>query len=125
MTAGCNYQAWIFLVDFQLFLLVPFYVILYKKRPTIGVILHFVIIVVNMASLMWLADKEGFRANYLSTEGQLVFSYIINKPYFHLLTHSVGVLTAFAYYQYLEYRTIEYDEVKRGRHPILHYLAEK
>jgi hypothetical protein len=74
---------------------------------------------------MYMSYTYKFRANYLATEGYYLFSYIINKPYTKLLTHSLGVLTAFAFFEYLSYKKVTVPEVKRGRHPIIHMLASK
>lgn len=101
LNAGCNYPAWLFFVDFQLYLLVPLYVVLYKRSPALGILLQFLLIIADSGFLMWMSEVNNFRANYLSTEGQFLFAYIINKPYTKLITHSVGVLTAFAYMEYL------------------------
>ena len=125
LTAGCNYPVWIFQVDFQLFLLVPLYVILYKKSPTLGVLLHVFLIIGDAILLAWMSITYGFRACYLTTEGALLFAYVINKPYTKFVTHSVGILTAFAYMKFLEYRKVEHVEVKKGRHPFLHGLISR
>lgn len=125
LNAGCNYPAWIFLVDFQLFLLVPIYVILFKKKPVLGVLLQIFLIIADACLLAWMSKEYGFRACYLTTEGALLFAYVINKPYTKFVTHSVGVLTAFAYMEYLAYRKVESVEVRRGRHPVLHQLISR
>ncbi len=53
---------------------------------------------------MAMAHVYKFRASPLNPEGYYLFAYLINKPWCKMQMHSMGVLTAFAYLQLLEYR---------------------
>lgn len=102
-------------------MLVPLYVIVYKRAPKVGIFLQFFLIIANACVLMWMSYHFNFRASPLATEGYYIFSYIVNKPYMKFVTHSVGVLAAFAYMNLLAYRKLQSDEEKKEKHPILHF----
>jgi len=121
LNGGCNYSSWIFYCDMQLYLVIPLYVIVYKRSPKIGVFLQFFMILTNSAVLMWMSAEFNFRGSPLAPEGYYIFSYIVNKPYMKFQTHSIGVLTAFAYIELVKYRKLQSEEDKKSKHPFLHF----
>lgn len=85
----------------------------------------FTLILLNMGSLMIMSNAYNFRASYLAPEGYLIWSYVYNKPYFHILTHAVGVLTAFGYMQLVSLRSISIEEVRIRKHYILNWWSKQ
>ncbi|TNV84519.1 hypothetical protein FGO68_gene10143 [Halteria grandinella] len=119
---GCFYWGWTFFIDMQLYLLVPVFVIVYKRAPRIGILLQFFLIFADAVFLMYMTSEYMFRASVLNVEGYYFFSVLGNKPYCKFVTYCVGVLAAFAYMELLAYRRIPGQLEKSEKHPILHVL---
>lgn len=103
----------------------PLYAIVYKRAPRTCIFIVLTLIVADVAALMIISDAYNFRASYLAPEGYLVWSYVYNKPYFHILTHGVGVLAAFGYMQLVSFKIEPHEEVRKSQHSFLHWWSQK
>lgn len=118
---GCFFWAWTFYIDFQLYLLIPLYVIVFMKAPKLGIALHVSIIVLSSAFYMLMAHFYQFKASPLNPEGYYLFAYLINKPWAKMMMHSMGALTGYAYLDLLKYRKASPEE-KETSFKTLHYF---
>jgi hypothetical protein len=67
--------------DFQIFLLVPLYAIIYKRAPKAGIALMILLIIENIAFTLVMSHTYDFKAGPLAIEDYFMFSYVFNKPY--------------------------------------------
>jgi len=121
LNGGCFFWAWTFYVDFQLYLLIPLYLIVFMKAPKLGIALQVLIVVLSSIFYMLMAHYYQFRASPLNPEGYYLFAYLINKPWAKMMMHSMGALTGFAYLELLKYRKASLEE-KETSYKKLHYF---
>ena len=119
---GCMYWDWFLFVDFQLFLLVPLFVITMKKSPLIGMIVIFLMMSVGFMSIVYNVHTYDLKAGVFSPEDYYLFSHYFNKPYSRLPTYVIGVMFAFLYSEILHYRAVESLADKRKLYPFIHFI---
>jgi hypothetical protein len=74
VTCGCFYWAWGLYCDFQLYLFVPLYIILYRKSRKAAIALFLFLIFGNIAALMVIAQVLNLKAGPISVEGYFLFA---------------------------------------------------
>ena len=104
---GCFYWDWFLFVDFQLYLLVPFYVITLRKSPLIGMIVLSLMISIGSLIVVYNVQAYDLRAGVFAPSNYILFSQYFNKPYCRLPSYIIGVMFAFLYSETLKYRDVE------------------
>ena len=70
---------------------------------------------------MWIGAANDFKAGPLAIENYFVFSFLTNKPYAKVGFQSIGVLFAFLYLEFLDYKRTNDSEA----HPKMSYYAKR
>ncbi len=83
--------------DMQLFLLVPFQVIVLKKWRALGIGMNICLILVNIALSAIMVIEYDLKSGLLAIQNVDVYHSLITKPYMHLAPHTIGVFFAFIY----------------------------
>ena len=109
----------------QLYLIVPFSVLVYRRSPRAGIILQFSFIATSSLYFMIMADVYNIKASGLNTEGFYIFAYMINKPWCKLFASALGVLLAFAYADLLKYRKLKTEVSRKACFPAIHNWATR
>jgi peptidoglycan/LPS O-acetylase OafA/YrhL len=101
---GCMYWAWTFYVDLQIYLLIPFWAIIYMKSPKIGiaVIAFFIAIAQSYAAAM--SIQYNLKMSPIGVEAYYLFGYYINKPWARMYASCIGAYFAMGYRNILSYR---------------------
>ena len=107
---GCFFWGWVITTDLQLSILIPFFVIIYKKRAWVGHLVAFIAIVADNLGVAYVTNKYQLRAGPLAVENWYLFAYLFQKPFFKITAMFVGIIAAFFYMQILDYRKVESDE---------------
>jgi hypothetical protein len=96
--------SWVISVDFQLYVFIPFYVILFKKSRIAGLTLAWLMIVTGSVIIGLIASHYNFTAGIYTVENYELYAQIIIKPYCKLQVHGLGILSAILYLDILDYR---------------------
>lgn len=100
----CYFSSWAVAVNFQLFTLAPFLVLLYlhKTKVFVGIVVGLSIAALTITAIVagvWEVD-----VNYLDSV-QLVELALYNKPYFHLLPFLTGLYLSVVFYMFKQGET--------------------
>ena len=101
---GCFFWGWVITTDMQLALLIPFFVVIYKKKAWLGHLVAFIVVSVDTAGIAYVTEKYQLRAGPLAEENWYLFAYLFQKPFFKFPAMFVGITSAFFYMQILDYR---------------------
>ena len=97
--------SWTYECDFQLFLMTPFLVILYKK---IGRVPSYFLFTAPIFLGVYINYQSSYAydltAGIFSLENFYMFSYYINKPWYKLGVYFVGLLSAMIFIDVREYK---------------------
>lgn len=119
---GCYYWSWSVTNDIKLFLLVPFYVILYKRSRAWGHAVVVLVILGNCALNMLLTNSKDLTAGLFSSEDYYLFSTMANKFYTKLGPSAFGVMCAVLYLDVLQYRKVDSEDEKKEQFPKIHFF---
>ena len=104
---GCMQWSWAIAAEFQLYLLIPFYVIIYKKSRMAGIIIGWLLIIAGTAAMIVIADINNFTAGIYTVENADLYNKLIIKPYCKIQAQGLGVLSSILYFDVLAYRKVE------------------
>lgn len=94
---GCMYWTWSITVDLQMYVLIPFYIWVYRKNQSLGIALQVIMFVVSTLVIVYLVWDFQMTAGLLSIENYYLFGLLLNKPYTKLGIYGLGVLLAYFY----------------------------
>ena len=106
----------------QLALLIPFFVIIYKKSAIIGHLVSLIVQVVIALGIAYVCAKYDLKAGPLADENWYLFSYMFQKPWFKINSMMVGVTAAYMYMQILQFRKIPDAAARKKEFPCLNFL---
>ncbi len=78
---GCFYWGWAIYCDFQCFLYVPIFAVMYKRWPNAAITTMILLILENTLFVYLMSNAYDFKGGPLAIEDYYLFSYIFNKPY--------------------------------------------
>ena len=73
---GCFFWGWVITTDMQLALLIPFFVVIYKKKAWVGHLVAFIVVVLDSLGVAYVTDKYQLRAGPLAEENWYLFAYL-------------------------------------------------
>ena len=95
---------WFIDIDIQLFILIPVFVIIYKKVKVLGIIIPIVLVLLSIVYIMHIVMINEFRAGILALENYDIYSELITKPQTRIGSYCIGVLFGFFYERLIQYR---------------------
>jgi peptidoglycan/LPS O-acetylase OafA/YrhL len=101
---GCMPWSWAIAADFQLYLFIPFYVMLYKKSRTAFLALAWLILAVGTAVICLIVSEFNLTAGAYTLENWYMYSRYLNKPYCKLQVHALGILACIFYLDLIKFR---------------------
>ena len=99
---------WCLECDLQLFLLMPLFVMTYKKSQRAGVILALCTFLLGIGISYQVVTYYQITAGIFTLDNVNLYSMYMNKPYCKLANYSLGVMCAMFFLEIAEYK-------KKGR----------
>lgn len=118
--AGCFFWSWIIETDLQLALIVPLFVIVYKRNAIAGHLFVLFASIIDIGICYYTINKYQIKAGVLAEENWYLFAYIFQKPWFKVTSLAIGIYGAWLYMELLKYRNITSELERQKRHPVLH-----
>jgi hypothetical protein len=103
-------------------LMLPLFVIAYKRSVWGGHILCLMTSLVSYGLCCWVILKYSLRAGPLAEENWYLFAYIFQKPWFKLGSACVGITYANLYMDILKYRRLANEAERKEKYPKLFYF---
>jgi hypothetical protein len=103
---GCMPWSWAIAADFQLYVFIPFYVILYKKSRTACIYFAWFLIFAGTVIICSIVSSFNLTAGAYTLENWYMYAKYLNKPYCKLQVHAIGILFCIMYLDLLKYRQI-------------------
>ena len=119
---GCFFWGWTVTTDMQLSLLLPLFVIIYKKREWIGHVFVTIAVCVQLYFIGRTCLKYGLRAGPFAEENWYLFAYMFQKPFMKIHVYAMGVTAALIYMKILDFRRIPDEERRKEKYPIINYV---
>lgn len=94
---GCMDWAFAVACDIQLYIFMPFFVMLYKKNKKASIAWHCIMLLGGIAIMCCLADAYNFTAGGFSNYNYVLFAYFIEKPWTKFHANAIGCLFAIFY----------------------------
>lgn len=113
---GCFFWGWTITTDMQLALLLPFFIIVYKKNVWAGHILALFTTAVCCLGIWYCCAKYDLKVGPLAEGNWYLFCILFQKPWFKLHTMMMGIVAAHFYMQILSYRKIEDPKERKEKH---------
>jgi len=101
---GCMNWAFAIACDIQLFIFMPFFVMLYKKSKIASIIWHSVMLIGGITIMCLLADSYYFTTGAFSNYNYVLFAIFIEKPWTKFHANAIGCFAAMVYMHILETR---------------------
>jgi peptidoglycan/LPS O-acetylase OafA/YrhL len=122
---GCMPWGWAIAVDFQLYLLIPLYVVIYKKSRTAALTLCWGLLIAGTAIICTVVSEFNLTAGAYTLENWYMYAQYLNKPYCKLQVHAIGILFAILYFDLIEYRRIKQrnEEIAKAEFPKVHFIS--
>lgn len=109
---GCMPWSWAIAADFQLYVFIPFYVILYKKSRKAAIGLGFFLLALGTVIICSIVYEFNLTAGAYTLENWYMYGMFLNKPYCKLQVHAIGILGAILYFDVLAYRKLGESSVE-------------
>ena len=123
---GCFFWSWPVVTDMQLTLLVPLFVIIFKRCGSkAGHIFVIVCVIENVAVAMYIIFKYQVRAGPIAEENWYLFAMLVEKPWVKTGVFAVGVSFADLYRTLLKYRALRSDAEREATYPGMHWFVKK
>ena len=120
---GCFFWGWAIYCDMQVYLLIPIYVVIYKKLKTTGaVVFSILLITLNICFSMYICWLYKYTVGPGTAETYTFWSYLANKPHTKLYAQAIGVLVCLLYFEILEYRKVKDENERKNLYPKIDYL---
>jgi peptidoglycan/LPS O-acetylase OafA/YrhL len=103
---GCMPWSWAIAADFQLFIFIPLWVVIYKKSKNAALGLMWFLIAAGTAIIALIVQKFDLTAGAYTLENWYMYGQFINKPYCKLQVHAIGILFCILYMDILKYRKL-------------------
>jgi hypothetical protein len=98
--------SWAIAADFQLYIFIPFYVILYKKSRTACIYFAWFLVFAGTVIICSIVSNFNLTAGAYTLENWYMYAKYLNKPYCKLQVHAIGILFCIMYLDLLKYRQI-------------------
>ena len=95
---------WAIAADFQLYLIVPFVVIAFKRSRNLGFAIMWFLLIAGTAIVMGIAYKFELSAGFYTLENWYLYGSYLNKPYCKFQLQAIGFLFAALYLDIIKYR---------------------
>lgn len=92
---------WAIAADFQLYIFIPFYVMLYKKSRNAALYLAWGILLVGTVIICSIVSEFDLTAGAYTLENWYMYAQYLNKPYCKMQVHAIGILAAILYFDLL------------------------
>lgn len=96
--------------------------IAFKKKAWVGYLFVLLTAILDTLWMNYEVTKYGLRAGPLAEENWNIFAILIQKPFFKLVSLTLGITFAFQYQQILEYRKLKTDAERKEKYPTLDKL---
>jgi hypothetical protein len=93
--------SWAIAADFQLYIFIPFYVMLYKRSRKACIYLASFFIIAGTVIISLIAAKFDLTAGAYTLENYYMYAKLLNKPYCKLQVHGIGILFCILYIELL------------------------
>lgn len=104
--SGCMPWSWVIAADFQLYLFIPLWVVIYKKSRNAGLILVWLLLIVGTGIICTIVSKFDLTAGAYTLENWFMYGQYLNKPYCKLQVHAIGIFFCIMYQDLLKYRKV-------------------
>lgn len=108
---------------FQMFLLYPLLVIVFKKSKPIFLVLCCLMIILSSCYLAYTFYTYKLTVGTLSFEDYYIYAYIFMKPYGQSHGSAFGMLLGWLYLNVLKYRSV--SDAEKPQYKILHLFQTK
>jgi len=108
----------------QLALTVPLFVVIYRRRAWAGHLFSAFVIAGDTLLNLYIVDKYKLRAGPLAEENWYLFAYMFQKPWTKFGSLIVGIAAAWLYVELLNYRKLEYDDLRAQFYPKLNWCVK-
>jgi hypothetical protein len=115
---GCFFWGWYILCDMQLALIIPIFVLVYTKSKAAGHVLVLFTSIANTFQILYTINSYKLRVGVLAYENWYLFAYALQKPWCHIASVMVGVMSGQFYMTVLEYR--EKSDEEKKTYKIIH-----
>ncbi len=95
----CIDNVWYISLDFQLFAVTPFIVVLYSKKKLLGILVPVLVIVVNVVVTIWMSYKYDIWSSFSKYNHDYEDLYY-EKPYTRAGPYMIGILAGYFYYEH-------------------------
>ena len=91
---GCFFWSYYILCDMQLALVIPLFIIIYTKSVKAGHVFSLFCLIWDTFLGLYTINEYKMRAGVLAYENWYLFSYILQKPWNHLSSTIIGIVSA-------------------------------
>jgi peptidoglycan/LPS O-acetylase OafA/YrhL len=114
--------SWAVAADFQLYLLLPLYVVIYKKSRAAALGVAWGLFALGTVIICLVVYDFDLTAGAYTLENWYMYGMFLNKPYCKFQVHALGVLAAILYLDILAYRKAkaEDEEDAAKQYPKIH-----
>ena len=112
---SCNGWTWYLANDMQMFLLIPFLVLIYKYKPLLGVITVGILSLISSSIQIALISTHDWQENMLTPNEDMNGDYYV-KPWCRINPYLIGVLMAWVYNAYKDSERDQKKELERLKH---------
>jgi hypothetical protein len=102
----------------QLALIIPIFVFVYTKSKAAGHVLVLFTTIANTFQILYTINSYKLRVGVLAYENWYLFAYALQKPWCHIASVMVGVISGQFYMTVLEYR--EKSDAEKKTYKIIH-----
>lgn len=98
--------SWVIAADFQLYIFIPLWVVIYKKSRNAGLSLMWFLLIAGTGIICTIVSKFDLTAGAYTLENWYMYGQYLNKPYCKLQVHAIGILFCIMYQDLLRYRKV-------------------
>ena len=95
---------WTIECEFQLFILIPFFVIFYNRFPKIFITFSFLALISGVIINYFIAKNYNLTAGIFSLDNYYLFSMFMNKPYCKIHVYFLGILSSVFFINISDYK---------------------
>ena len=98
--------SWVIAADFQLYVFIPLWVVIFKKSRNAGLLLMLLLLIGGTGIICIIVTKFDLTAGAYTLENWFMYGQFLNKPYCKLQVHAIGIFFCIMYQDLIKYRKV-------------------